>query len=263
MTAVPDQRHQGRWRTATVWPTGRPGPHDAGPGLSAAVAAHAIAVYSRRGDTVCDPDCTSASAITEAIRAGRHAVGIATDPSVWEAVRAGVTAAKVRGAPGDGMILDLLPGGWSGTGPGPGPVALVLTAIRPPSLDWEPGLVGDQLRERLAAYRVLVRSGAHLVALTRPQIVGGSDLASQLAAAGQDAGWRPVQRAVALTAVPPLRVLAATRPPDRIAAFPAHQDVIVFRAERHGPQHPGPPPPFAPATAVSPRAALAERQAAA
>jgi hypothetical protein len=81
-------------------------------------------------DTVCDPDCGAGTVVAEAVRARRHAIGITGDPHVWEAPRAALTAAKARGAPGDGMILDELPDRRSWTGLGP--IDLVLTAIGPP-----------------------------------------------------------------------------------------------------------------------------------
>ncbi|MEX5637357.1 SAM-dependent methyltransferase [Parafrankia sp. FMc2] len=243
----------------TVWPTGRhsiatgqasgPPPPPEGAAVSPAVAAHAITVYSRPGDTICDPDCEPGAVVTEAVHARRHAVGIATDPGRWEAARAALTRAKARGARGDGMILDRLPDreSWAGLGP----VDLVLTAIGPPD-PADPA--GNRLRERLAIYRDLLRPGGHLVVIAAYHIAGGMDLASQVAAAGRDTGWRPVQRAVALTAVPNTRDLGIDRPTSRARAYPVHQDIIVFRPDgrrAHDPRPLDPPP----ARATSPHPA--------
>ncbi|ONH25252.1 class I SAM-dependent methyltransferase [Pseudofrankia asymbiotica] len=252
-------RCDARW--ATVWPTGRHsittsrtyGPTaDAprgGPAVSAAVAAHAIAVYSQPGDTVCDPDCGPGTVVTEAVHAHRHAIGITNDPDQWEAARSALTLAKTRGARGDGMVLDRLPDSESWTGLGP--VDLVLTAIGPPGPAEPTGPVEDRLHPQLAAYRELPRPGGHLVVLATHHLSGGTDLASQIATAGRDTGWRPVQRAVALTAVPYTRELGTHRPTGPARAHPVHQDVIIFRAEGGRARHPHPPLPPAPHTVLS------------
>ncbi|ORT46624.1 SAM-dependent methyltransferase, partial [Frankia sp. KB5] len=182
----------------------------------------------------------------------RHAIGITTNPDQWETARAALTLAKARGARGDGMILDRLPDRESWTGLGP--VDLVLTAIGPPDPD---GPVRDRLRPRLAAYRNLSQPGGHLVVIAAYHIEGGVDLASRVAAAGRDTGWRPVQRAVALTALPHVRELGVRRPDGRTGAYPVHQDVIVFRPDErraHDPRPPDPPPARA-ARDASPHAA--------
>jgi len=254
-------RCDARW--ATVWPTGRHGitpPQADGPtagaqhggaAVSAAVAAHAIAVYSRLGDTVCDPDCGPGTVVAEAVHARRHAIGITTDDR-WEAARTALTLAKARGARGDGMILDRLPDSESWTGLGP--VDLVLTAIAPPDPFEPAGPTSDWLRERLAVYRELPRPGGHLVLIAAYCVEGGVDLASQITAAGRDVGLRPVQRAVALTAVPYLRELGLHRPTRPARAYPVHQDVIVFRAEGRQARHLHPPDRPSPAPHTAPSA---------
>ncbi|CUU60710.1 hypothetical protein Ga0074812_14532 [Parafrankia irregularis] len=248
-TAPQTGRHDGQ--LATVWSTGRhsiatgqasgpPLPPGGAP-ISPAVAAYAIAVYSRPGDTICDPDCEPGAVVTEAVHARRHAVGITTDPGRWEAARAALTRAKDRGARGDGMILDRLPNPESWTGLGP--VDLVLTAIGPPDPADPAGPAGDRLREQLATYKGLLRPGGHLVVIAAYHVGGGMDLASQVAVAGRDTGWRPVQRVVALTAVPYTRDLGTDRPPLRARAYPVHQDVIVFRLDGQRAHDPRPPDP--------------------
>ena len=248
-----------RRRPTTVWPTGRrgtagqdgasdgprPGADPDPTGFAPAVA-HAIALYSRPGHTIYDPHCTDGTVVAEAVRARRHAVGIAPNPYAWQTARAALTAAKAQGASGDGTILDRPPDHWSGTGLGP--VDLLLTTFRPPTdPSGSDGPGSDQLRVRLATYRDLSRAGGRLVVVAGYHVEGGLDLASRIIAAGRQAGWRPVQRAVALTAVPHVRELDATPADGR--AWPAHHDVIIFRRgdEPARPPHPPDLPPSSPA----------------
>ncbi|WP_239312818.1 site-specific DNA-methyltransferase [Frankia sp. Cj3] len=226
--------------------------------LSPTVAAHAIAVYSRPGDTVCDPDCGPGTVVAEAVRARRHAIGIACDTHGWKAARAALTAAKARGAPGDGIIIDAPPDAWSWTGLGP--IDLLLTAIGPPA---DPaGPAGDRLRARLAGYRNLSRPQGRLVVVAAYRVRGGVDLASRVAAAGRDTGWRPVQRAVALTAVPYIPALGTARQTGWARAYPVHQDVIVFRADGRRAREPRQPDPPQLTPAADSRGAVADRPAA-
>ncbi|MFC5108968.1 hypothetical protein [Kibdelosporangium philippinense] len=74
-----------------------------------AVAAHAIAHYSRSGGLVVDPDCGAGTVPTEALRSGRHAVGMTADTQWWRVARANLTAAKHAGAWTDGSVLDTSP----------------------------------------------------------------------------------------------------------------------------------------------------------
>lgn len=256
-----------RRRPTTVWPTARrgtTGQDGAGDGPRAgvdadgtgfgSVVAHAIALYSRPGHTICDPHCTDGTVVVEAVRARRHALGIAPDPHAWQTARAALTAAKAQGATGDGTILDRPPDHWAGTGFGP--ADLFLTALRPPTDPAGPNSPSsDQLRTRLATYRDLSTTGGRLIVVAAYHVEGGLDLASRIVTAGRQAGWRPVQRAVALTAVPHIRELDAT--PANGRAWPAHHDVIIFRCgdEPPPPVCPPDPPPSSPAPATEPPAA--------
>lgn len=265
MTRGPDHPQM---RAATVWPTaplgldGQTWPADGPPGsavtamaVSAEVAAYAIAVYSRTGDTVCDPDCRDGMVIVEAVRARRHAVGIAADLRAWRTARAALTVAKSGGAPGDGMILDRPPdaGSWTGLGP----VDLLLTAIGPatdpPGAD---SAQADRLRTRLAGYRYLAGPACRLVVVAGHQVIGGLDLASRIATAGRQAGWRPVQRAVALTATTHTSPLAHGLAPDR--ASPAHHVIIFEYGDEPAPRPPA-RSPCRPTSVADPPAAPAER----
>lgn len=73
-------------------------------GLPPAVAAHAVRTYTEPGDTVLDPDCGAGTVLVEAVRAGRHAVGM-TGGRWWPLARGNLNAAKLAGALTDGMVL--------------------------------------------------------------------------------------------------------------------------------------------------------------
>jgi len=242
-------RDRRRERGATVWLTGRrDATHADGPSdrprdhtETAAIAAHAIAVHSQPGTTVCDPNCGNGSVVVEAVRLRRHAVGIAADPDAWRAARAALNAAKAHGAPGDGTVLDRQPDRWTWTGLGP--VDLILTVIGPVADgDGVDGPRADRLSTRIGGYRDLAGPRTLLVVIATYQLDGGLDLASRIVAAGRAAGWRPVQRVVALTAAfhtPP----SDTWPPAPDRAWPAHRDVIIFGDDAQA-GHPRPPRPF-------------------
>lgn len=126
-------------------------------GLPPAVAAHAVRSYTQPGDMVLDPDCGAGTVLVEAVRAGRHAIGM-TGGRWWPVARANLNAAKLAGALTDGMVLQR-PGSrsgqpWSGQPRGDltagtasgltGRVDLLLTRVR---LDREP----DRIWSRRAA----------------------------------------------------------------------------------------------------------------
>ncbi|CAO5151281.1 SAM-dependent methyltransferase [Frankia sp. AiPs1] len=266
-----DAGHRRRAQAATVWPTGPlAAGDDASDGRRAGievtmtvpstVAAYAIALHSQPGDIVCDPDCAEPTVVVQAVRARRHALAIAPDTHAWQTVRAALTVAKAQGAPGDGTILDRRPDG--GSWAGPGPVDLLLTGIGPdpdPAGPGGPG--GDRLAGRLAGYLDLAGPGGRLVVVAAYHVVGGLDLASRIVAAGRQAGWRPVQRAVALTAVLHPRPLDAAPVSGR--PRPAHHDVLLFRSgeQPRRPPRPPDPPPSSPAPAAVPPAIVVRRAA--
>lgn len=267
MSGPPDQGSASRW--LSVWPTEQDsaGPLTEAAGMPPAVAAHAIAAYTQPGAVVLDPDCTAGVVLTEAIRTGRHAIGIAPDPYWWERARAAVTIAKRRGAPGDGTVLDQLPDlrYWIGLPR----VDLVLTAIHPRSATG-PGdplpdgpepvherPAADWLDAPLSQYATLPRLGGRLVIVIPPNSTGSppTDLAVRIIAAARRAGLQPVERAAALTHLPRTgtgrRDDARSADTDRPLTAPAHLDVIVLRRvapSRSGPPRPDPPPSVAAAT---------------
>jgi hypothetical protein len=252
----------------SVWPTGQHDPaaqlRDSGcvPGTDAdtdrippAVAAHAIATYTRPGDLVLDPDCGAGTVLTEALRAGRHALGLTARNRWWSLARANITAAKNAGAWRDGSVLDARPkvlatiraAGLVGR------VGLVLTALRTapdaprdrvPGPDRDPDSAIAELAATLTYCEPLLRSGGHLAVVTRPlRHPDGSllDLTTPLLAAGTSTGLAPVDRCIALTAGlrgnrlvtrAPLverRAAARARATGTPTTLTAHHEVLVFQ----------------------------------
>lgn len=247
----------------SVWPTGqhdevsqlRDGGYVAdtaadGERVVPAVAASAVAAYSAPGEVVLDPDCGAGTVLVEALRAGRHAVGLTPNARWWNTARANVTAAKRHGAWRDGCVLDGDPrllasvraAGMAGR------VGLVLTALRPRTgsvVDAaDPAHALARLTHALRYCRPLVRPGGHVVISLRPWRHGGVllDLPSRVLAAGQAVGLLPAARCVAMlgglrgsrmvTRASLAERRAAAR--DRAAGVPTllsvHHDVLVFRA---------------------------------
>lgn len=253
------------WESLTsVWPTGvrsldaqltdRGYHHTTGadPALMApAIAEHAITKLTRHGDVVLDPDCGAGITIVEALRAGRHAIGLTAHQRWWHLARANVTTIKAHGAPGDGMVLLRRPSTATAaqTAGLTGRVALLLTTLRPvPSTgnDRNTGLA--QLHTLLREWRPLLSPGGYVVIICAPQRHPIHhdllDLPSQILTLGSTAGLAPVARCLALTAdVRGRRVftrstLAQRRIATRIAhatgrhvALPAHHTALVFRAD--------------------------------
>ncbi|BCL28494.1 DNA methyltransferase [Streptomyces aurantiacus] len=221
-----------------------------------AVAAHAIATYTRPGDTVLDPDCGAGTVLTEALRSDRHAIGLTSQPRWWPVARANITAAKYDGATPDGMVLDHSPAlaatrlaGMSGH------LALILTALRPTASAHQSGRPGHvetesdapvgRLQQALIECQPLLRSGGHIVVTVRPHRQRGRllDLAGHAHEAARAAGLMPVDRCVALLAelrgdrllVPASMaqrrsVARHERATGHPVTLPAHHDVLIFRA---------------------------------
>jgi hypothetical protein len=249
----------------SVWPTGQRDPlaqlRDAGcvPGtgtdtdrIPPAVAAHAIATYTRPGDLVLDPDCGVGTVLVEALRAGRHAFGLTSRNPWWTLARANVTAAKTAGAWRDGSVLDARPKVLATVRAAGliGRVGLVLTTLRtadresssPDRDPIESALVA--LATTLLYCEPLLRSSGHVAIVTRPlRSPDGSlvDLTAPLIAAGISAGLAPVERCIALTAglrggrlvtrasLAERRAAARTRAAGATTALTAHHEVLVFQ----------------------------------
>lgn len=260
---MPDRTHLGRQLPqlvgeehpfpSSVWVTGQTDPRAQladGPyvpstvqdrhRIAPAVAAHAIAHYTRPGGLVVDPDCGAGTAIVEALRAGRHAVGVTTDRRHWETARANLTAAKRGGAVTDGMVLDrsaratdlAVHRGEPLAGLA-GRVDLVLTTTRHPDLT--PVLA--------RASRLLHPDGHLVLALSRARRRGHlTDIADAATAAAHACGLVAVDRCVALLAeIRGHRLITHATLSQRRAAdrhrrstghpigLLAHQDLLVFR----------------------------------
>lgn len=248
----------------SAWPTGTGGldaqltdlgyHHATGtdPALMAPVIAeYVITALTRRGDVVLDPDCGAGTTIVEALRAGRHAIGLTANRRWWHLARANITTIKAQGAPGDGMVLIRRASTMAAaeTAGLTGRVDLLLTTLRPtsnPSTGLTAGL--DRLRTLLGECRPLMRPGGHVVITfaphrhpTRHDLL---DLPSQILTLASTAGLAPVARCLALTAaVRGRRVLTHATLAQRCAttriaqatghpvALPAHHTALIFRAD--------------------------------
>ncbi|MEV6904657.1 DNA methylase [Amycolatopsis sp. NPDC051372] len=245
----------------SVWPTGQRDPHaqlrDAGcvPGteddaerVPPAVAAYAIATYTRAGDLVVDPDCGAGTVLTAALHVGRHAVGLTPRSRWWTLARANVTAANNSGAWPHGTVLGARPPvlGTTRAAGLIGRVGLVLTCLRtdpfrPGDPDSDPAK--SDFATILRYCESLLRSGGHLVVVARPRRRPDGelvDLTTPLIADAIAAGLVPVERCVALTAelrdrrlvtrasLAERRAAARARAAGSRAALVAHHDVLVF-----------------------------------
>ena len=253
----------------SVWPTGQrdllaqlrdtgcvPGTETDTERIPSAVAAHAIATYTRPGDLVLDPDCGAGTVLTEALRAGRHALGLTARTRWWTLTRANVTAAKTAGAWRDGSVLDARPKVLATVRAAGliGRVGLVLTALRTAPADPNNQASGpdrDPVESALADLAAtllycepLLRSGGHVAVVARPLRYPDGllvDLPPPLLAAGTSAGLTPVDRCIALTAglrgnrpatrasLAERRAAARARATGTPTALTAHHEVLVFQ----------------------------------
>lgn len=247
----------------SVWPTGQRDPlaqlRDAGcvPGTETdaervppAVAAHAIAAYTRPGDLVLDPGCGAGTVLAAALRAGRHALGLTSRNRWWKLARANVTAAKTAGAWRDGSVLDAQPKALASVRAAGliGRVGLVLTGLRTgPDRATGPDPVGSAIADLATTLRYsepLLRSGGYVAVVARPlRHQDGSlvDLTSPLIAAGTSAGLAPVERCIAMTAslranrlvtrasLAERRAAGRARSVGTPTALTVHHEVLVFQ----------------------------------
>ena len=239
-----------------------------------AIAAHAITAYSRPGDLVLDPMCGIGTTLVEAIHLDRDAIGVEYEPRWSDIADANIGHAHSMGASGRAAVVrgdathltDILPTVLHGQ------VALVVTSppygptthgqVRPTpgggvhksdhrygddtgNLAYRdlPGLL-DGFTHILRGCREVLRPDGIAVVTARPWRKHGQliDLPSAVIAAGITAGFRPLERCVALLAAvrdghlvarPSFFQLQQVRNA-RSAGIPmhliAHEDVIVLQA---------------------------------
>jgi modification methylase len=199
-----------------------------------ALAAHAITTYTKPGDLVLDPMCGAGTTLVEAVRAGRHTIGVDIEPAFADLAQANLNLAERDGATGQGMVVcgdatelpRLLPRRLRGT------VDLVLTS--PPYGQRTHGLVrsapGQGVHKRhhrygdstggnlayagwhglldgfgqiMAGCANMLRPGGTLIITSRPVRQRPDDLIDlpgQLLDAATAAGLEPVERCAALLA---------------------------------------------------------------
>ena len=186
----------------------------------------------RVGDLVLDPDCGAGTVLIEALRAGRHALGLTIRKPWWTLARANVTAAKAAGALCDGSVIEARPrmlatvraAGMVGR------VGLVLTAIRTsPERDRVESALSE-LAKTLQYCEPLLRSGGHVGIVARPQWRSdGSlvDFTSSVVTAATTAGLVLVERCVALSVE--LRGSRLVVRGSGRARRAAHHEVLVFQ----------------------------------
>lgn len=230
----------------SVWATGQTSPRGQlrqGPYISTtagdtdrvppAVARLAIDHLTAPGDTVLDPDCGAGTVPVEALRIGRHAVGITDDQRWWSVARANISASRRSGACADALLLDGSLRRAAGQLAGmTGTVELLLTSLRP-----TPALASaDALRRTLGHCLPLMRPGAHAAVVLRATVDGLSftDPINEAVAAGQEAGLLLVDHCIALAGrlrgdrliPPPVNQLRLSSAGDVGASF---HDVLSFR----------------------------------
>jgi modification methylase len=167
------------------------------------IATCAVSFYSRPRSMVVDPDCGAGTVIVEAVRVGRHAVGLTSDASWWKVARANLSIGTLAGAWPDGPVLDRrLSGPFS---PRWGRLEhradLLLTAVRIPTGHDGPGPDSD-LKVAVGLWAWMLRPGGYAVVVLPPhRSQDGSlvNVATTVFAAGVGAGLVPVDRCVAVS----------------------------------------------------------------
>lgn len=238
-------------RPASVWDTGSTTPARqiadrhvgatrADTALTPDVARQIITTYTAPGDTVCDPNPGPGLVLAEALRAGRDALGLPTEPRWESALEANLDLARLAGPVGTATLLDSVDDPRAAELPGA--VDLVLTGLRhTPASDPSRVLVGQY--EDLDAVADWVWPGGHIVITCRPWRRHGRllDLPGKIHDAADAIGLVPADHCVALTApirgnrVRPRIVSRAGDRPENTdihghpTALPAHVDILVFR----------------------------------
>ncbi|RKT86435.1 hypothetical protein SAMN05421805_10676 [Saccharopolyspora antimicrobica] len=212
--------------------------------LTPAIARHIITTYTALGDTICDPNPGPGVVLAEAVRTGRDAVGLPTQPRWESALEANLDLARLAGATGTTTLLDSVDDPRATELPGA--VDLVLTGLRhAPSSD--PSQILVELYEDLDAVADWVWPGRHIVITCRPWRHRGRllDLPDKIHDAANAIGLVPTEHCVALTApmrgnqIRPRITRVRSHPESfdhhgRPTAFPVHIDVLIFQVPPAG-----------------------------
>jgi tRNA G10 N-methylase Trm11 len=139
------------------------------------LAAHVIQAYTAPGELVCDPMCGAGTTLVEAVRSGRHGIGVDIEPTFTALARANLALAAQHGHTARGQVVTgdarnlaaLLPASLHGT------VSLVLTS--PPYGRRTHGLVrtipGQRVHKRHHLYGD--RGAGNLAYLAWDQLLDG------------------------------------------------------------------------------------------
>jgi 16S rRNA G966 N2-methylase RsmD len=250
-------------RAATLWPLGQDSDTATRAGrylpetnrhpqrTRAALAAHIVARYSRIGQTVFDGFAGSGTTLVEAVYAGRHAVGVESDPRWFDLAVCNAAFACEHGAAGTALIT------WADTrrlAPIPRRIRhrVDLVLVTPPA-HFKPTTVGKandetlvadferDMRVAISSWIPLLHPGSTVVFTSRLQPATDYllDLAVPIAAAAHRYGLQLVDWAAAL----PVSVREAiSRGPTRVTghkpAGPAavHDDVLVYQVPTGSPR---------------------------
>ena len=207
--------------------------------LLPALAQRAIDTYSDPGDLVVDPSCASGTALVEAVRLDRDALGVEADDTCANAAAANIERARSDGAPGRARVLvgdgrDLprvlarrearelvAPPGERVARLPHATAALVLTAL--------PSRRPAVLAQYAASAAVVVKPGGFVV-LVIDRRRAGSALAGELVQLFQRLGLLYWQHVVGLVAeIDGDQLRYRGRRPRGTATTTCHEDVLVFR----------------------------------
>jgi SAM-dependent methyltransferase len=204
-----------------------------------ALARRTIDTYSDPGDLVVDPRCASGTALVEAVRLDRDAIGVEADRTCADLAAANIEQARSDGAPGRARVLvgdgrDLprvlarrearelvAPPGERIARLPFATAALVLTAL--------PNARPAALSRYAASAAAVVKPGGFVV-LVIDHKRAGTALAGELVQQLQQLGLLYWQHVIGLAAEIRGDELRYRGRPSRGAAItPCHEDVLVFR----------------------------------
>jgi len=207
--------------------------------LLPAVARRAIDTYSEPGDLVVDPSCASGTALVEAVRLDRDALGVEADRTCADVAARNIEKARSDGAPGRARVLvgdgrdltqalarreasELLPTSSERVARLPyATAALVLTAV--------PSARPAALAQYAASAVAVVKPGGFVV-LVIDRRRAGSALAGELVQLLQRLGLLYWQHVVGLVAeIRGDQLRCRGRRARAAATTTCHEDVLVFR----------------------------------